>query len=556
MPESDQPAIDLAALSRLEAAVGGRFLAYMLCCSVGAVDAMIAGTALPNEKQAEAIRQLAPVLQTVPDELDTERINHAIRHWLTTLQDDGKSIVRRVHEHIGGPEVVSDIEDELEKAIAVLAIDAYPAFLLPPDERLPREQTSVLATVHVFSHPEKEKFCDAALLDPILKQVFVKETEHSGRTGAVYTNTGTGGWVQLSVFPEMLLRNAWRSLDNDESPQEFVARAVDELRFARAVLSGESRNIPVRVAFAGILLPDDARIELSNGDLIRPVADSDRKLVSIPEDVGGKASHTDSSGSSTTINYDGDILLVHKFPYKVKIGDPEDDSMTAWFDDPGPHAALQRVVTHLRFSLMLSMKREHRVQIVESWRYFDQPLNQGWSMSYGDARRSTGIHPTKLTNAEVGAWRDWYERLNSPDVDRIELALTRVLRAASERREPSDVLIDSVIAWESLFGTRQGEPTFRVTASMAALLADSYEARKNLKKNLKGIYYLRSDVVHGNRNLSRNDYSKCFEALEFAIRAIRKLVEERTDILTLRNGDARSEALLLGATDSDFDAEA
>lgn len=117
------------------------------------------------------------------------------------------------------------------------------------------------------------------------------------------------------------------------------------------------------------LLPDDARVDLGNGDLVRPVTDSDRQFISIPESVKGRASFTDSSGNSTTINYDGDILLVHKFPYKVKIGDPDDDSMTAWFDDPGPHAALQRVITRLRFSLMLAVKREHRVQIVESWRY-------------------------------------------------------------------------------------------------------------------------------------------------------------------------------------------
>jgi hypothetical protein len=268
--------------------------------------------------------------------------------------------------------------------------------------------------------------------------------------------------------------------------------------------------------------------------------------VSIPDDLRGKASYTDSSGNGATINYDGDLLLVHKFPYKVRIGDPDGDTAAAWFDDPGPHATLQRTITRLRFSLMLAVEREHWVQIVESWRFFDQPLSQGWSVSLGDPRRSTGLRATQLSDDDVNAWGEWYERLNTPYVDRIEVALTRILRAASERREPSDVLIDSVIAWESLFGSRQGEPTFRVTASMAALLGDSYEARRNLAGDLRSIYNLRSDVVHGNRSLKRDEYTRCFEALDFAIMAVRKLVSDRIDILMLKGGNARSESLLLG----------
>jgi hypothetical protein len=194
---------------------------------------------------------------------------------------------------------------------------------------------------------------------------------------------------------------------------------------------------------------------------------------------------------------------------------------------------------------MLAVKREPRVQLVQSWRYFDIPLTQGFTMSWYDPRRGTGIMPTELTEAEVAAWGEWYERLNNAHLHRIELALTRILRAIAERLEPSDVLIDSVIAWESLFGTKEGEPTFRVTTCLALLLEQSFEARRDLRQRLSRIYNLRSKVVHGSGNLKENEYPLCHEALKVAIDAIRILVTERTDILALPDGAARSTALLL-----------
>ena len=160
--------------------------------------------------------------------------------------------------------------------------------------------------------------------------------------------------------------------------------------------------------------------------------------------------------------------------------------------------------------------------------------------------RASASCPSYLPEAEVAAWDEWYARLNTAHVARISLAMSRILRALAERREPSDVLIDSVIAWENLFGTSEGEPTFRVSTCLAVLLEDSSEGRADLKRKLTGIYALRSKVVHGSRHLKQSEYPLCQEALEVAIRAIRALTVARTDILELQDGAARSTALLLG----------
>lgn len=121
-----------------------------------------------------------------------------------------------------------------------------------------------------------------------------------------------------------------------------------------------------------------------------------------------------------------------------------------------------------------------------------------------------------------------------------------MVRAAAERREPSDVLIDSVIAWENLFGTKEGEPTLRVTASLALLLESEPEARRKLRTKLASIYTLRSNVVHGNSALNRSQYPLCYEALDIAIRALRVLLSDRVDVLAQRDGALRSLYLILG----------
>ncbi len=106
-------------------------------------------------------------------------------------------------------------------------------------------------------------------------------------------------------------------------------------------------------------------------------------------------------------------------------------------------------------------------------------------------------------------------------------------------------IVDSVIAWENLFGTKEGEPTFRATTCLAKLLEQDGDARLELKTRLGKIYALRSKVVHGSGALKRSEYPVCYEALDVAIRAVKALVRERMEILSLPDGALRSAELLL-----------
>jgi hypothetical protein len=555
MSNEASQAVDLAVLPWVEHAVGSDLLAYLLGVNLDALPAVVVGGIPLSSQQGQVVSTMAAVKAAMPAELDNASKTEAIRAWLTQpRQDDGASVARLLHDHVtGGSETLPQTSGDLEPALVRLAIDSYPAFLLSPDPQsvpIPFmiERPSIRVMSMLIRHPQSTTFANSVRSDAALKDIFQQHEEHVGDYGMVYQNTGRGGSIQLTMFSDRLLSAAWRHLDEgNRSSEAFAAQALKELRFARDAFLGKRQFVSAQIGIMGVLLPSSTtRLELPEG-VVRAVTEADRKIA--PESLKGQLTGTDSAGNTVVVNYDGDLLLEYRFPYRVRaVNQPMSATPSEFPEDMQPPAEVDAVLLRLRFSLMLAVERESRVQIVPTWRFIDDPLSMGQAHSWSDPRQGVGIMPVQLTEAEVAAWGEWYARLGTAHVTRISLALSRILRALAERHEPSDVLIDSVIAWENLFGTSEGEPTFRVSTCLAVLLEDSFDARADLKKKLTVIYALRSKVVHGSRNLKQSEYPSCQEALETAIRAIRVLTTARTDILALPDGAARSSALLLGSS--------
>jgi hypothetical protein len=367
----------------------------------------------------------------------------------------------------------------------------------------------------------------------------------------ILKNTGGGSSIQLSLFPGALLYAAWEGCEADNpSPTAFALVAVKHLALVRSVLRHEPYNAVARTAFTGVLLPPGRTLELSDA-LVRPLSARERKFPRLApigqepgyEPIGRRRTAEDDGGEPVVINLGGDLVLEYRFPFRLRLENPEYSG--GFPEDMYPPESIDRAAMRLRFSLLMAVERESRTLIVQTWRRHDDPFNIGWSVSWNDRSAGIWLQPTQLTEAEADAWREWYERLRSPHVAKIELALTRILRACGERHDLADILVDAVIAWENLFGTSEGEPTFRITTSLAILLRNSQEERVALRKRLTRIYTLRSKIVHGSDGLGRNDQPLCHEALDIAIVAVRTLVLKRTDILGLADGSERSVHLLL-----------
>ncbi|MFG3090997.1 hypothetical protein ACGGAI_25560 [Streptomyces antibioticus] len=527
-------------------ALGDNLLAYVLCCSLDSLNSLMSGETELSQRQSEVVQAISSIKASLPDGLDREGIRQGLRFWVTQVDGEVGAIAKKLREHVGGAGETVAVCDELEASIAELAFDAYPAFLLPPDENdlsFLAEKTNFRVSSVIFQHPQSSIFAEAAMEDKVFKKVFTEHNEHTGYVAFVLRNTGSGGGLQLSMIADLVLRAAWRQEQNDSvAPHRFVEEALTQLRLVRGALAGKPQVVLCRIGLAGVLLPTGRQLEL-DGARVRSVTDAEREVA--PASLKGALATTDETGATVDINYDGDLVFEYSYPYKVRIRKDEESDLVSWPDDMLPPESLDSAIMKLRFSLLMAVERDYRALLIPTWRTFDEPLNVGYSMSWSDPRQSSNLHPVQLSEDEMRAWAEWYGRLNGDHFKRVELALSRTLRAAAERRDPSDVLIDAVIAWENLFGTKDGEPTFRITMCLARLLKSSPTERLELKAELGKIYTLRSKVVHGSAALKPADHPRCQRALEVAIEAIRVLATERVDILALPTGADRSAALLL-----------
>jgi hypothetical protein len=109
--------------------------------------------------------------------------------------------------------------------------------------------------------------------------------------------------------------------------------------------------------------------------------------------------------------------------------------------------------------------------------------------------------------------------------------------------DPSDSLIDAVMVWENLVGT-SSEVTFRVTAALSKAIEPDPQKRRDLRKILKRIYNIRSQVVHGSVVKRAVVSEAAKKAVDIAIRALRDFYR-RGPAWLAKSSIERADCLLL-----------
>ncbi|HCH2814692.1 TPA: hypothetical protein NKT17_004690, partial [Vibrio parahaemolyticus] len=188
------------------------------------------------------------------------------------------------------------------------------------------------------------------------------------------------------------------------------------------------------------------------------------------------------------------------------------------------------IVENLSLSLALACDRTPPVGLGYSWTMIFDPLSHGVQPSYSSETRS----PMPLYVVEPEERKsliDWCSLIENTDDAKIRLAIRRVLSSINQRMDPLDGFVDSIIAWENLFGGN-AELSFRISISIAKLLADTGEERKKLQKIVKDHYNTRSKVVHGVKELTPEEAVKYRdECLDIALKSLRLLYANHPDMI-------------------------
>lgn len=426
--------------------------------------------------------------------------------------------------------------------------DVYPIMLLPEEVAFPLSGGATLLSGPLYRHPRRESFEAAVLADKELSQLFPEEREGQGRVGVVYSSAGHGGSTQLWGFAGQLIGAGWewaRLAVKVPSLKEHVSGVKSASAVLRTAIKKKPAKIPVRVGITGVLLPDGCE-HIDLGWATLRCADERDENALIDNALAGSLQANQPDGTLIAIKYSGDIVMETDIEYRLRL--KEIDVMkSGWPLDLDPSQTIERRLENLRLGLLLAFPEEQQPMMVSStWTLIVDPAKQNILAGWNDPRKTTNLLPRKLSTADVDTWKEWAILIGEKRQKSIDVSIRRALLAASQRPIPEDKLVDSVVVWENLFGAAQ-ETTMRVVTSLAWLLAEGVEDRKKLREKFEKLYRLRSGIVHGSKQLTREEVqTKPDDALKIALDALRAIFRERPDLIDEADGSARSKRVLIG----------
>ncbi len=451
-------------------------------------------------------------------------------------QTAGQSGVNLLRQHVGGTavETVEPRGDPVLNSLQRLVLECFGELLLPDD-------IAGSSIISAYSSPAGKEATEAIRQD---EQLPFGPGDDESASVTLMRSTGSGGGLQLISIASSLVGAAYersRLLHASPTADNVIAELPTVLDAARKMYTGKPTRTLAVASITGILLPDDATIALPWGR-IRPARDADHP-VWVKRGLGAQRTMARAEdGSEVVISDAGDIVLEADVPLVALFTNESLDIDRPW---PSLRSSedLENRILQVRLAFALACERSTQPVLVPVWRRFIEPLAQGGGVSWNDPQRFASRTPTQLTHDEVTSWKAWIEKLDTVPMKRLGPSPTRLLRALAERTDPTDGLIDAVIAWEALFGG-ETEATLRVSASIARLLEPQGNSRAALRRRAADIYRLRSKIVHG-ADYELSEVGTAFtEATSIGLRIIRELLAVHPELVKMQSGE-RSTALLL-----------
>lgn len=548
--EQHEEVTDRPADALLLETFGPELLAYLCNVDLAQIERRIRdAVALPAPAEV-ALNQLIPWAERVARErLDSPGLPFSFAlGFLGNVPDGAETSIGNLVRlsaggHIPTPDADLVTDDTVKALLFRLARDAYPQLLIPAEDPWHHAHLSF------FRHPATSQLQQAVHADELLGAMYPSEDDGLGRRGAIFNSLGRGGSVQSVMFGETVVGAGWDLATMSFSPPSLsdlyrsVSTCVDVLRSAAA---GESTETRALLAFTGITT-GDRPVETPWGTL-RPITEVERTAA--PPALDGSVSGTDSEGRVVTVHHAGEIVLETALPFTLTAHEwnTEND-----FPEMPPQdrmegaTALRRRIEGIQLAVLLAADRPpgQLASARFAWQWIADPTAYGRSLGWATPAAAPGFMPTELTAEECAALENWCGAIDAHWSPAVDIAVRRVISAAQVRSDPSDRLVDSVIAWENLFGTSEGEPRLRISSAMAWLLASSAADRVQLQREIKQLYDDRSKIVHGGSFDGSAMAVKANRALDLAISSLRELFGCRVDILSLPDGSARSLQLLL-----------
>jgi hypothetical protein len=533
--------------------LGGDFVSFVL-----AMPSRALRDAIPSQAQRDVISELTE--QSLAIKKQQADPHYRKLAFLTRVcgyeESLGTSRATNWHQRSGGDVPDSVDLNSFEGVLAIVVKDIISARLFSSDLTLYQ-----LIDVHPLFEALTNFLLDDN--DPI-GQMFREAVDEADELGAeLYGDfpflaqiwhkmsmSSVSGSLELADILETVIVEAHVRQFNPKAIIADVQDAVrDNLRVARQLAQREVVTVPTYIGIVGMELADEVG-EVAHADVVIRRSN--------PLDVG-------------CLNRTENVPIIAELPTEISLEEAKwqrpyfgqtaaTERLREFADQPRSRSArtnaaaqseqrIRQQVERLKFSLLLcsdgrlAAKDKHwhtlnplsRITLQYS-RYIDD-FNVVGSNSY-------------LTVDIASAFVYWWDKAGNVPKS-LQIGMRRLLKAAAERDDSVDVLVDAVVAWENLFGSVP-ETVFRVTGAMAILLEpDDLVKRASVLKVLKNLYNHRSKLVHGALDVGSPKFGpevvrqEAVAALTIGLEAYRRMLDNE-DLASLSNSEARASRLLLG----------
>jgi hypothetical protein len=531
-------------LESLTAIFGEPFLSYVLAQDELQLDQSL----LPFE-QRKALRELtALALQVQTQPVVARQI--ALVNTITAYVPESATTAANVwRQSCGGDLPSAERTDGVLASLLALALDTYPALLLPrPESDISGARTGISGPV--LSHPTSAAFCRGVLTDPQLRTLFpsamglepdkLTSADFLTISSALTLSLGRSAILQLSLLPDTLLASAHLRSFLSPAPLSatgYIGYVEEVFQELRSLAGGRRANIPVIYGLSNTEIPPDTALNVPWG-ILRSPRKRDAPLLPKEAPVGAVLETTAQVS----------VLEVQKVANQAAVGSPLSrlnkyrKEIDLWSQQ------VDRPCELMRLAILLASPPEGFLVAHQMSRTILDPLQSRPLLQW----TATGLGAPGMSPAPIAAISaeglfhvmHWAQKATDHPV-KLDIAMRRTLSAVADRADVLDGFIDSILAWENLFSARP-ETTLRVCGAIAWLLEpDSFDRRKALYGELSKLYGNRSSLVHGSIATIDDAIAARDRAVSITLDCIRRLYDDR-DLLLAKDSGVRGLRLLMG----------
>lgn len=484
-----------------------------------------------DNSQLENVRELIRVTKILVSRRDVQSnllhidyVNFSSLRYERELTDVTSSHVLNVHrEKLVGLPPYNRAGDALLSAFLRLCIDCYPVFLLPQkDEHNYHNYIINLSSLN-------DQFLELAYKDEQISKILPDKALGDSATGPrFFMSSGCGMQIQPCLLHSHLVIDAYRlmRLRGLHSIDAFLSAASDVLQNLREILEKGEILVPTVLVFEGVSLTEDSEVGTPFGAI---TAIHEGILDLLP----GRARPTIVDDQSSG------FVLICRRPCKLVFGETSQEVGPTMKNN---NEYISSVCTKLEFAAALIAEGDNPVAIKQRALIDFVPFTST-GVTYTEVGPPHAIQRV-LNDLEKTNLKYWCSQLGSADLNMMSIAVKRYVSALTHRRDPIDGFVDGIIALENLFGQRT-EIAFSIASSVAKLVESNPEKIEKVFADVKGLYQLRSAVLHGGKELKLQDALDARrKVLLYLQKCFLKLLIDRQDLVD-KNSTERAKNLVL-----------